>query len=93
LVWCGLKQAENEPKTSYARKAANQIPVPEFIDPVLGMKVIVFTKTSPKRSFVICKKMFLSISHGQWTMDMLLKLFTLVYFSSRLILAENRLAG
>jgi hypothetical protein len=28
-------------------------PVPEFIDPVLSMKMIVFTKISPKRSFSI----------------------------------------
>jgi hypothetical protein len=27
--------------------------VPEFIDPVLGMKMIVFAKISPKRSFSI----------------------------------------
>jgi hypothetical protein len=27
--------------------------VPEFIDPVLGVKMIVFAKTSPKRSFSI----------------------------------------
>jgi hypothetical protein len=28
-------------------------PVPEFIDPVLGMKTLVFAKTCPKRSFSI----------------------------------------
>ncbi len=28
-------------------------PVPEFIDPVLGVKMIVFAKISPKRSFSI----------------------------------------
>jgi hypothetical protein len=27
--------------------------VPEFIDPVLGMKTLVFAKTCPKRSFSI----------------------------------------
>ncbi len=30
-----------------------QTPVTEFIDPVLGMKMIVFAKISPKRSFSI----------------------------------------
>jgi hypothetical protein len=28
-------------------------PVPEFIDPVMGVKMIVFMETSPKRSFLI----------------------------------------
>jgi hypothetical protein len=29
------------------------MPVPEFIDPVLGMKMIVFVKIRPKRSYSI----------------------------------------
>jgi hypothetical protein len=79
LVWCGLKQAENRPKTSYVsdprlslgvnarfQKWAfsacfqaenepfiNSGTVPEFIDPVLGMKTLVFAKICPKRSFSI----------------------------------------
>jgi hypothetical protein len=79
LPWFGLKQAENELKTTHVsdqrlslgqnarfQKWAfsacfqaenepfiNSGTVPEFIDRVLGMKMIVFGKTSSKRSFSI----------------------------------------
>jgi hypothetical protein len=79
LVWCGLKQAKNEPKTTHVSdprlslgendrfqkraylacfQAENDLyinsgTVPEFIDPVLGLKMIVFTKTSKQRSFSV----------------------------------------
>ena len=79
LVWCGQKQAENEPKTTHVSdpglslreydrfqkpsysacfQAENDLyinsgTVPEFIEPVLGAKMIVFAKISPIRSFSI----------------------------------------
>ncbi len=56
-VWIQTKKGPNcqwyLQRTGWATLPSNNISVPEFIDPVLGMKTLVFAKTCAKRSFSI----------------------------------------